>query len=151
MPGVEAAGAVEGGGQVQLAGHGEPDFLVRTRAGAGAAVRGARERGGTPERGGGPRAEPVRAGGRSGAGRDVSRAAAGERSAQPRHAADHTRPKSMWLRVTSGHEAFTASVDQGVRRFVNRRFRRPAVPGHAEGPAPPLGEQRRGGAFGAGR
>lgn len=81
----------------------------------------------------------------------------------------------MWLRVTSGHEAFTASVDQGVRRFVNRRFRPPepagaawesggspagvrsgtrrsrvGAPGYAEGPAPPLGEQRRGGASGAG-
>lgn len=53
----------------------------------------------------------------------------------------------MWLRVTSGHGAFTASVDQGLRRFVNRRFHGPGRPGHAEGPARPLGEQRPGGAF----
>ncbi len=129
VPGVEAAeavrafGAVEGGGQVQLAGHGEPDF-PRADACAHRRTRtGVRVRAGTRMRGDGPRAEPGRAGGEDRRRRDVSRAAVGERSAQPRHAADHTRPKSMWLRVTSGHEAFTASVDQGFRRFVNRRSR----------------------------
>ncbi len=70
---------------------------------------------------------------------------------QAQHAADHTRPKSMWPRVTRRCSAFMQSIEQYISRLVNYGPDAGRRPGNSravgtcapwphtteEGPAPP--------------